>query len=479
MIAYSSSNSVKLIQATNPLKLVSCPELHSNSLVYETEWIPAIHGAQTCMIMMDTKGAYPMFVKSRNHYEDVYQNEYCDFIRRYPEQQLVESGRNSMMREVVTVDIDDSYDLHTIWCMLRNINIPVSYCLTQNSLTKHWQIQFHLINPLVIKCLDWEHKQGKLPSIKESSLYKIYVTTTLKLARYFKQYFTGSDSMYKGVMCRNIYHKNQKTYVVLNNKIRRINDCIGQKPITINFHKLYEWVESLDVKISKNAKLKFNEIEIPSDSRHDLTLKMGREYIWSVLREGRTPTETELEVYLLSISNDIARMCNKNPHSEKEILSQVSSIYEWSMKNYHPLVKKCMTGQSEATKRWNFNQHCNKIRKAKFLKRRFLYYKSMGKNLNEISELLKMSVVTLYTYLPLFAVVDLVSTYNRFNGMLQLKSWELITKQIDELILDLYQNMRMNGLDWGDINFNSSIEDENNIVDYNIELQGNREILVA
>lgn len=479
MLTYSLINqkkSVNLVQVTNPLKLVRCPELY-NALLYETKWMPANSAAQLCMIMMDSKGSYPMFVKTRNDFDEPYMGDISNFIKNYKEQQLIENGRSSMIREIVAVDIDECFDVSTIWHKLRELEIPLSYTLTQNSLTKHWQIQFHLSDCFVIKKLKWG--DDKLPEIVENYEYSDYIKLTLKLAKWFSRYFKGSDFKYRGVMCRNIYNVNQKTYVVNRNTITRIKDCLGQKPVTINKSDLMNWVDSQDIQLHKNTKIKLNEFNSVTDSRHELTLQKGREYIWNLLRNGENPTEDDLEEFLISISEDIGSQCGKPAHSIKEIKSQVKSIFEWSIKEYKPFYKSKCVGQTEASKRWNFNQRCNKIRKAARLKRRFLYYRSIGKTLGEIAELLNMSVVTLYTYLPLFAVVDLVTTSMKINNMYQRKCWNIIVQEISNKINELKELMKENGMHWSDVNFRLSVEDSENFVDYNIPLEGNELQLAA
>ena len=300
---------------------------------------------------------------------------------------------------------------------------------------------------------DWCNANGKkVPSVKKNSNYEDYSTLVRSLSEYFRQYIEKIDIHYNGFMMRNPFHKGQSTFIANNNKLMRLSDVIGKKLPKCDINSLCNLIN--DIKLRKNVSKNEIIIENKENSRHWLELYYGRKYMWDNIRRGYTPNENELADYLLSIKDDIAEKCCKDPHSDKEILSQVESIYEWSVKNFRKIERDGHSkGQWESSKLHNHYEHCAKIKRAAKLRSKYIRFKKQGMSIKEIAELFSMSVPTLYTYIAIFAVMMTVETRYRFKDMTINRLWEDICDELNRKIKSLLNKIKNKICNWNTLQF--------------------------
>ena len=449
---------------TNPFILEKDSHLSGNSEVWKTDYQYTPIAIQNTIHVMENKNCnYSVQVKTRQSVFDklpAFHKIQKHYARDF---ELIETGCNSVARCALVVDIDYIYEPIELKELLDNIEDCPDCIVTFRASTKHCQIHFYLNENIATKYINWnKNKLGKKePEIKNyDENLNIFRQANRKLAKKFTEYgIKGIDFHYNGGMMRNIYHKNQQTFIYKNKKFLSLADSFIPY---ISENTLENFIS--DIKITK-AELK--ELTTPEtnetsleQSRHWMELRRGTKFIWAKLSQGYKPTRAEFLDYMLSIKFEIAKSCHKEPHSDKEIMSQIDSIYEWSIEHYNPNYNP--TGiQTIATINWNKAQHQAKIKKAKELKPDFIKYKKDKLKMEDIAKKLGMSRTTLYSYLPLFMVVDTVATITRKNKTVKRNNWDYITATIDK------RRKHCLKLNYKDIkNYLHTIEDSEHLVEY-------------
>lgn len=475
MISYSFEENPKFVRITDIDVLVEDNMLMSKGKVWKTYWLDDVKSCQCCLHAKETKQSVAINILSRENYDSDFILSYEEMLKKLNEFVHIETGLTSCQKDAIAIDIDGNYDLHDIWNIVKSIDIPC--VLTRNDRSMHWQIQFYFDESIVIREIKF-HKNSKgkkVPSVKKNSNYEDYSTLVRSLAEYFRQYFDKVDIHYTGFMMRNPFHNSQRTFVANNGKLSRLSDIIGKKLPKCDINELVNLIQ--DIKLRKNVSKNEVVAENKENSRHWLELYYGRKYMWDNIRNGYTPEVDELTDYLLSIKEDIAEKCGKDPHSDKEILSQVESIYEWSIKNFKRIeCKNNSKGQWESSRLHNHYEHCAKIRRASKLRSKYIRFKKQGMSIKEIAELFSMSVPTLYTYIAIFAVMMTVETRYKFQNMTISRLWEDICEELNRKIKTLLEKIKRKILNWTTLQFET---DDNKICDFSIWLDGNAEYRYA
>ena len=235
----------------------------------------------------------------------------------------------------------------------------------------------------------------------------------------------------------------------------------------------------LNIVLRKNINLDSEELseKNPELSRHKLTMIYAREWIWKNMREGYTPSEDELEDYLLNHKVEIADKCLKEPHSDHEIKSQVRSLYKWSVENYKEVNKK--NNQWKSSYYWNCNQRSAKIKRAKRLKKAFMELMALDYSIGEIAKLFGISRPTMYSYMAIFFVMDTVKTMQWSSDKRTkfcCKLWDNIIIEINDKIKLMKMKFGESRIKWKLLDYSEVAEDYENTVSFNMPLQGNMEL---
>ena len=455
------NNRIQFTMITNPFNLVKDPDLISNSEVYETRYEKSTEAIQHSFLVKENKKGTPLRVDTTEVLRPMEKDfkSMVGIFYKYKMFPIIECGKSSMRRDLITVDIDENLTNEVFFGKLKEIeNLPECVC-TKHKSTGHWQIQFYLKDCLFIKEIGFEkNNNGKyVPFIKrDDTVYNFYVKTVKRFAKYFKGIFKGTDIYYQGVLCRNPYSFSQESYLFFKNRFVSLHE---KRPFG-NF--IADYVEFLDknkVILRKNTNFDVKDIneKNPELSRHKLTMVYAREWIWNNMKNGNVPDESDLEEFLLNNKFEIADKCMKEPHSDKEIKSQVHSLYQWSVNNYREIDKT--NGQWKSSICWNKNQRTAKIKKAKKLKKVFLNYLTEGLSLTEIAKRFNMSRVTLYSYMAIFFVIDMVKTVVTFGNskMKYLKLWDEIICEISDRIKEMKLKYGNSKIKWKHMNYVSEL----------------------
>lgn len=476
-------NKIRFTMVTNPFKMVKDPDLIGNSEVYETKYEKLADAMQTTFLVKMTKRGEPM----RVHTTDIPRPKEHQFqslmniFSRYSMFPLVECGKSSMRKDLFTVDIDERIDVKTFFDKLKAAkDIPECVC-TRHISTGHWQIQFYLKSPVMVKYIDLkeQNSNGKyIPTVKRNEdNHLVYSRTLKRLARYFKDIYSGTDLYYQGTLCRNPYSDSQESYLFINNTYVSLRE---KKPTGNELADYIRFLDKNNIVLRKNINLEIHDIDEknPELSRHKLTMIYAREWVWQNMRNGCTPTESSLENYLLSVKMEIADKCLKEPHSDKEIISQVHSLYAWSVDNYKDI--DTTSGQWKSSIYWNRNQRSEKIKQAKRLKKRFVELVSQDYSISEIAKIFGMSRVTLYSYMAIFMVMDTVKTVTWFkNSAMKFggyRPWEEIIAEISDKIKLMKMRFGESKIKWKWMDYSRVAEEYGHAVNYDIPLAGNHEL---
>lgn len=469
---------------TNPFNLVKDPDLISNSEVYETKYEKLADALQSTFLVKETKKSSPM----RVHTTEVIRPKESDFksilgiYRKYSMFPLVECGKSSMRKDIIAVDIDENIETKVFFDKLRSIgDIPECIC-TKHRSTGHWQIQFYLKSPLNVRCINFEKNENNkyIPVVKRNETnHEIYIRTVKRFSKYFKSIFSGTDIYYQGTLCRNPFNFSQESYLFKNNSFISLRE---KRPVGNNFSDYIDFLDKKNVILRKNINLNINDIteKNPEMSRHKLTMIYAREWLWDNMRKGNVPSEKDLEEFLLESKVEIADKCMKEPHSDKEIISQVHSLYKWSVSNYKD--KSELNGQWKSSVYWNRNQRAAKIKKAKAIKNQVLSMLSADYSIKEIANTFNMSRVTLYSYMAIFFVIDLVKTRYYFKNMAMkygpVRSWEEMINEISDRIKLLKLKYGNSKIKWKELNYDLHTDDYEHTVNYDIlTLDGNYNLM--
>ena len=446
-------------------------DLYGNSLVWKESIKPTAEAIQNSLLVKETKNSLVVRALVRNSYKD--NIDIISVCKKMKQFSIIETGRCSMWKDIVAVDIDESLSPQEFWYRLKKIEKLPSCIITQNKSSKHWQIQFILDYSLPVRMLvnkKRRSKNGKVfnyPDIEPYSLNCIrYSKLVCALSYKFKDIFSKTDIHYHGTLCRNPFNFGQNSYFVHNYRINHLDKCFITK---VSIESLEQFVS--DVIIRKNASIKSPVITEENDSRHNLTLKYGRDFVWNYIRENNViPEMSELSEYLHSKSEEIADLCGKEVHSWKEIESQVKSIYNCSVNNYKQEYGSS-SKQWKSSVEWNKHQKQAKIIRAKKLKSTFQSLRSAGYSLKEIADTFNMSRTTLYSYLLLFMVIDTVATAVKKNKMYIQNSWDVIINGIKNAI----DEIKRCKIHWKELdNYDNSIEDFEHFVNYKyLTVEGN------
>lgn len=477
LVSHKKSSPIRFTRITDVKNLVKDPDLMGNSEVFRTYSENYVDAAQHTILVMERKGSVPMRVCStavKRPCESDFKSM-INIMRVYKEFPIIECGKSSIRRDVLIVDIDGKYDLYDLWSVLSGINGLPECVLTQNTSSKHWQIQFYLKKPLYTSYLTFKYNENgkRRPEIeKDKGMQKKYMYCLKRLAKFFGSYFEESDMNFQGNLCRNPWNNGQENSVLIRNG--KINALREYRPEGVSFEEVEKFLDKNSIELRKNVNLNMPEIEIKSEgSRHKLEMQFARDFMWNNMRDGYTPTENELGEYLISIKNDIAGMCLKEPHSDSEILSQVSSFYYWCIENYHDVKKG--TRQWKSSVYWNRNQRSSKLKRAKQLKKRFNILMEKGYKLNQIAKEFNMSRVTLYSYLALFFVIDTIQTkkYPKPKSFAIVKSWGEIIIEVSEKIKELMLKFGESKIKWKSLNYKQAIENHDKLSSFDMSLEGN------
>lgn len=472
-------NCMNFAWITNPFETVKDESLRGSGEVYPVHSELLTEAIQNTILIKETKHSLPMRVKTtevKRPYEKDFRSMFGIFWKHRGFIH-VECGKCSMRKDLITVDIDESINVKTFFDKLRNIdNVPECLC-TRNKINGHWQIQFHLRNPLYVKRIDFSDKNdnGKvIPSVKRDEVHhNLYIKTIKRCAVYFKKVFKGTDIAYQGTMCRNPYHEMQESYIFKHNRYEPL--CNG-RTWGINLSDLTDFLDEKKVVLRKNINLEINEPAEMITSRHKLTMLYAREWMWANMRGNYTPSEIELGNYLLEKKYEIAEKCGKEPHTDNEILHQVQSLYEWSVEHYREINKQ--SRQWKSSVEWNKNQKAAKIKYAKRIKNQVLSMLAADYKISEIAKEYSMSRVTLYSYMALFYAIDLIKTRQYFKNMKMkfgaVKSWDEIIAEIFDIIKILKMKYGESKIKWKLLNYNQHTEDYEYTSNYDVlRLNGN------
>lgn len=474
------SKRIKFVIVTNPFEIVKDKELKGDSSVYSTKYETYVDAIQSTFLVKINKRGEPMRVHTRDNWSCEFKS-FMNILYKYRMFPIIECGRCSMIREVCIVDIDGNYDLYDIYEKLKCIKDLPECVITQNSSTKHWQIQFYLKSPLYLKSINFykKNKNGKsIPEISNNmSNQKLYISIIKRLAKYFGELFPESDINYQGTMFRNPFSENQEISLLF--RKGTLSSLKERRPLGNNISEINEFLDENNVVLRKNVNLEIKDIEEKNidKSRHKLTMVFAREWIWSNMKNGNIPNENDLSDYLIDKRFEIGNLCEKEPHSIKEIESQVHSLYTWSVENFNGSSCK---GQWESSIQWNKNQRASKIKRAKKIKKIFEELLSEGQTLTEIAKHFKMSRTTLYTYMALFFVMDTVKTIRYFkNSDIKFAGyylWEDIISNINDKIKLMKLKYGNSKIKWKELNYNKKIRDYKHVVCYDIPLEGNHNL---
>lgn len=483
---HKKTSPIQFTRVTDPFNLVNDPDLIGNSKVYATKSMAYVDAVQETFMVQTDKRSKPLRVRTST----CKRPGSADFpsmiglFFKYKMFQIAECGKSSIRRDVIVVDIDEKYDFYAVLETLRTINGLPECLLTQNSVTGHWQIQFHLKEPLYTRYLTFtSNENGKrIPVIlHDEGLQHQYMYCVKRMARYFKDLFPETDMNYQGVMCRNPYSPMQSISVILKDRV--IYKLKERRPSGVAFSTLVSFLDKSNVVLRKNINLSVPEIEVEGidNSRHKTEMEYARRYMWSNMREGNEPSEDDLAVYMLGCKEEIAVKCGKDPHSDKEIISQIHSWWTWCVDNFKEVKKGSRQWKSSVL--WNNNQRANKIKKAKRFKKIFIRMTAEGKSMKEIAAELKISRVTLYSYLGIFFVMDTIKTRfvnrNTPRTLGILKSWDEIISEISDKIKELMLRFGDSKIKWKSLNYKRTVEDYELSVYYDMPLDGNRYIEFA
>ena len=475
--SHKKSSPIRFTRITDTKTLVKDDDLLGNSEVFRTYSENYVDAAQHTILVMERKGSKPMRVCSTDvlrPYESDFKSM-INIMRVYKEFPIIECGKSSIRRDVLIVDIDGSYELYDLWNVLTGIKDLPECVLTQNKATGHWQIQFYLNKPVYTSYLTFKYNENgkRRPEIdKDKGMQKRYMYCLKRLAKFFGNYFEESDMNFQGNLCRNPWNIGQDNGVTIRNgKMRALREC---RPEGSSFETIEKFLDKNNVELRKNVNLDMPEIEIKNEgSRHKLEMQFARDFMWNSMRDGYTPTENELAEYLISIKEDIAGMCLKEPHSDSEILSQVTSFHTWCTENFHDVKKG--TRQWKSSVYWNRNQQSSKLKRAKKLKKKFAVLMEKGYSLKQIAKEFNMSRVTLYTYLALFFVIDTVQTkeFPRPQSFAIIKSWGEIILEVSEKIKQLMLKFGNSKIKWKSLNYKQAIDNFEKITSFDMSLEGN------
>ena len=485
-ISRRKHSNIQFTRITDPFNLVKDPDLIGNSLVYATKSALYVEAVQETFMVQTDKRAKPVRVKTstckRPGSDDFPSMIGLSF--RYNMFQIMECGKSSIRKDIVAVDIDEDYDFPTILETLRMINDLPECLLTQNSITGHWQIQFYLKEPVYTRYLTFStNENGKRTPVilHDEGLQYEYMKCIKRMARYFKDLFPETDMNYQGVMCRNPYSPMQSVSVILKDKV--IYRLRERRPSGVGFNTLISFLDKSNVTLRKNINLSVPEVEVEGVeySRHKTEMEYARRYMWSNMRNGDVPSEDDLAVYMLGCKEEIAFKCCKEPHSDNEILSQIHSWWTWCTDNFREVRNGSRQWKSSVL--WNNNQRANKIKKAKQFKKVFMKMTAEGKTMKEIALELKISRVTLYSYLGIFFVMDTIKTRfvnkNAPRTFGILKSWDEIISEISDKIKELMLRFGDSKIKWKSLNYKRTVEDYELSVYYDMPIDGNRYIELA
>ena len=447
----------------------------TNSLVYKDKSYFITDASQISILAMSTKGSPVIRVSTTNAFRPKNESEFNSFVsimNDIKDFQLIECGKSSMRKDLVCVDIDGGYTNEEFFEKIKAMDLP-DCILTKNIITSHWQILFLLKNPIFTKRISWKINENgnKYPEIiKNENNQLIYMKTVKRFTEYFKKFFPETDINYKGTFCRNPMNELQESYWLINKNLQKLSTKDSN---LIYFEDLIKFLDKNKVELRKNVNLTEPEVkekcEMMEFSRHNMEVQYSREYMWHNMRHGCTPSINNLREYLLQTKYEIADICGKEPHSDKEIIGQVESLYQWAIDNFNDIGEK--GNQKEFSIEYNKQQHAQKIKNAAEKKIIFLKLMENGIPLKEIAKALDMSRVTLYTYLPLFYVIDLIQTRFYFkDSWLKYganKSWEEIFIEIGNKIKELKMKCGDSKIKWKGLNYNKKCEDWKYVTNYN------------
>ena len=475
---------------TDPFNTVKDPDIIGDGEVYPVHSEKLTEAIQHTILLKENKRSLPMRVLSCN-VQRPSDNDFRSLLGiyyKYRAFMLIECGKSSMRKDCIVADIDENIDTQTFFNKLKEIeNIPECVC-TRNKINGHWQIQFYLRNPVYVKRIDFSEKNenGKMiPCVKrDESQHYLYIRTVKRFAAYFKKVFGGADINYQGTMCRNPYYPAQESYVF---KHERFISLHSERTFGVNFSDLVEFLDNKKVILRKNINLDVDIIAEKEVSRHKLTMVYARKWMWNCMRNGKVPSENELADYLIESKYEIADKCNKEPHSDKEILSQVNSLYNWCVINFH---EKNLGNQWKSSVYWNRNQRAAKIKYVKKIKKEVLAMLGSGESISGIASWFGVSRVTMYSYMAIIYAIDLVKTRNHFEKseikFMVCKSWDEIIAEVCDIIKKLKMKCGESKIKWKDLNYDLHINDYENVarcdllsLDGNYNLEKRYEIIHA